>query len=334
MNDSVVPSRSPWGLRSALFLIVAILVVAGVLLHHTDVGAISTTSSTTAHSSTTLASSNLTTTTITTTSTTTPTSILTSGVVATAPTLGRTPSHCPLTLALRVAHPGTKLDLTPRRCTVLEIGDSLGNDLGWGLQRQLSGYPWLHLIQKDKSSSGLANSWFFSWPVHFEKDIRQYHPNLVIVCLGGDDEQNFKVNGVYETVGTPAWRATYSRYVRQIVGLARAARVQVLWVGLPVMQPNYYSQGVAMLNSLYVGAIRHIPGTAYVPTWKLFATSEGTYMGEAQVNGVAEQLRASDGIHFSEVGENVVSTYVVHELSVLFHLPLFAAESATITADN
>jgi hypothetical protein len=57
-------------------------------------------------------------------------------------------------------------------------------------------------------------------------------------------------------------------------------------------------------------------------------------MGEAQVNGVAEQLRASDGIHFSEVGENVVSTYVVHELSVLFHLPLFAAESATITADN
>jgi hypothetical protein len=237
-------------------------------------------------------------------------------------------------LALRVAHPGTKLDLTPRRCTVLEIGDSLGNDLGWGLQRQLSGYPWLHLIQKDKSSSGLANSWFFSWPVHLAKYLRQYHPNLVIVCLGGDDEQNFKVKGVYETVGTPAWRGTYRRYVRQIVDLARAARVQVLWVGLPVMQPNYYSQGVAMLNSIYVGAIRQIPGTAYVPTWKLFATSQGAYMGVAQVNGVAEQLRASDGIHFSEVGENVVSTYVVRELSALFHLTLFASEPATITADN
>lgn len=329
MNDSVVPSKSPRGLRSALFLIAAILVVAGGLLRHTDVGAVSTTSSTTDHSSTTVPSLNLTTTT-----TSTTTRPLTSGVVATAPTRGRTPSHCPLTLALRVAHPGTKLDLTPRRCTVLEIGDSLGNDLGWGLQRQLSGYQWLHLIQKDKSSSGLANSWFFSWPAHFATYIRQYHPNLVIVCLGGDDEQNFKVNGVYETVGTPAWRATYSRYVRQIVDLARAARVQVLWVGLPVMQPNYYSQGVAMLNSLYVGAIRRIPGTAYVPTWKLFATSQGDYMGVAQVNGVAEQLRASDGIHFSEVGENVLSTYVVRELSVLFHLPLFAAESATITADN
>ena len=35
-------------------------------------------------------------------------------------------------------------------CTVLEIGDSLGNDLGWGLARELPSGSSLHLVQLDK----------------------------------------------------------------------------------------------------------------------------------------------------------------------------------------
>ena len=48
-----------------------------------------------------------------------------------------------------------------RRCTILEIGDSLGSDLGWGLTRHLSAASGLHLVQLDTPSTGLANSWFF-----------------------------------------------------------------------------------------------------------------------------------------------------------------------------
>jgi hypothetical protein len=215
---------------------------------------------------------------------------------------------------------------------VLEIGDSLGNDLGWGLNRQLSGYPWLHLVQKDKSSSGLANSWFYNWPAHLATYLHQYHPNVLVVCLGGDDQQSYYVKGVYEALGTAPWRATYLHYVRQVVDMARGAGAQVLWVGLPVMQPTYYSQGAAMLNSLYAAALLNVLGGAYVRTWRLFATPSGVYRASAPVNGVSEQLRAADGIHFSEVGENVVSTYVLRQMSVLFHLPLRAAEPAMISS--
>src|SRR5438270_8423849 len=40
-------------------------------------------------------------------------------------------------------------------CTILEIGDSLGNDLGWGLTRHLAAGTGLSLVQLDRSATGL-----------------------------------------------------------------------------------------------------------------------------------------------------------------------------------
>jgi hypothetical protein len=326
MRMDAVP-RSVWSLRATLFCVALVLVAAGLVLERLDVAgarpATTTLAPTTSTTSTTGTA---------TTAPTTTTTLLAPGVEESAPRAGRTPSHCPLSLAPLSGSSATKLNLLPRRCTVLEIGDSLGDDLGWGLRRQLSGYPWLNLVQEDKSSSGLANSWFYDWPAHLATFLHQYHPNILVVCLGGNDQQNFYVKGVFEAVGSTRWRATYSHYVRQIVDIARGAGAQVLWVGLPVMEPTYYSRGAAMLDSLYAAAILNVQGTAYVPTWRLFATSNGAYRGDAAVNGVSQQLRAADGIHFSEVGENVLATYVLAQMSVVFHLPLRAAEPAVISS--
>ena len=48
-------------------------------------------------------------------------------------------------------------------CTVLEIGDSLGNDLGWGLARELPTGSSVNLVQLDKSATGLANTGYYDW---------------------------------------------------------------------------------------------------------------------------------------------------------------------------
>jgi uncharacterized protein len=309
-------------LRGWLAAMAFVLVGAGVVIQRVDVSAAPSPATST---TTTVTSS------VPSTVATTTTTLLAPGVIATAPRGARQPSHCPLTMATAPVRTTTALNLAPRRCTILEIGDSLGNDLGWGLRRQLGGYPWLTLVQEDKSSSGLANAWFFSWPAHLATDLRRYHPHVVLVMLGGNDQQSYYVKGVYEAVGTPAWRATYRHFVRQIVDIACAAGAQVLWVGLPVMQPSFYSQGAAMLNAQYAAAIARVPGAAYLPTWRLFAGADGSYRASASVNGAAQTLRSPDGIHFSLVGENVLSTYVVDQMSVLFHLPLRAAQPARIT---
>jgi hypothetical protein len=67
--------------------------------------------------------------------TTTTTSTSTSGPTTTL--------AAPTTTVPRVAGVG--------RCTILEIGDSLGNDLGWGIAREVVKPRGLRLIQLDKS---------------------------------------------------------------------------------------------------------------------------------------------------------------------------------------
>ena len=207
---------------------------------------------------------------------------------------------------------------------MLEIGDSIGNDLGWGLARELRHTKNLRLIQIDTSSTGLSASWFFNWPHHLKVDLARFHPNLVIVCLGANDEQALAVNHVSHAFGSAQWAAVYRHRVRQMMQLVAGAKSYLLWVGLPIMQPDHYNSGVNLLNSIYSRSAQSVAGAVFQPTTHLLADAHGKYRAGARVNGVESALRAPDGIHFTVVGENVLATFVVHQISTIFHVTLAA----------
>jgi hypothetical protein len=213
---------------------------------------------------------------------------------------------------------------------VLEIGDSLGNDLGWGLARELGHERGVTLVQADRSSTGLVATWFYDWPAHLAALLARVHPDLTIVCLGGNDEQGLTSHGASYAFATPQWRTAYRSRVRAIDLLATRARSYVLWVGMPIMAPYGYRQGVAILNSIYRSVAAAVPGVTFVASWTLFADA-GQYRASAPVNHVDAVLRASDGIHFTVVGENVFATYVAGVLAAVYHVPLALSEPARIT---
>lgn len=216
-------------------------------------------------------------------------------------------------------------------CTVIEIGDSLGNDLGWGLARELASTPALKLVQKDKSASGLVTSWFYNWPEHLKILLAQYHPDLVVVCVGADDEQGLEVNGHTYGFDSPQWRTRYTTLIRQIDTMITGAGSYVLWVGLPVMAPTSYREGVVALNLLYRSVAETVPGVTYLPSWDLFANAQGQYQSAAPVNRVRSVLRAPDGIHLSYVGENVFATFVANQVAAIYHVRLEPSQPASIT---
>jgi hypothetical protein len=215
-------------------------------------------------------------------------------------------------------------------CTVLEIGDSLGNDLGWGLARELPSGSSLKLVQLDKSSTGLANSGYYDWPSELETDLSLYHPQLVLISLGGNDEQGMEVDGSAVQFPSPAWVAPYRTRVRQLISEASASGALVMWVGMPVMEDPDYSQGMEVLNSLYQQGVRSDPNAAFVSTWQLFS-EQGAYQAAADVNGVPETLREPDGIHYSFTGEDVIATYVIDQIASIFHVKLAPTNPAVIT---
>ncbi len=217
-------------------------------------------------------------------------------------------------------------------CTVLEIGDSLGNDLGWGLQREVAPDSGLRLIQLDKSSTGLANSGFYNWPVELASDLRAYHPQLVLISLGGNDEQGLYANGEAVQFPTGAWQAAYTERVRELVGEATASGAYVLWVSMPNMQQPTYGQGMQLLNSIYRQAVTSEPNATFVQTWQLFSNPQGAFQATAMVNGDSVTLRSTDGIHYSYTGENVLATYVLREMALVYHVQLAPTNPQQITS--
>lgn len=218
----------------------------------------------------------------------------------------------------------------PGHCTVLEIGDSLGSDLGWGLAREVAPASGLKVVQLDKSSTGLAVPSFYNWPAQLATALPRYRPQLVIICLGGNDQQGMEVNGKSVPFGTPAWRTAYRDRVRQLAGETSRAGAFVLWVGLPVMQQPTYDRGSQELDAEFQSGIRNLPGAAYLSTRTLFADRTGAYASVGTIRGAKTELRQSDGIHLSYGGENVVATFVVQEMSELYGVKIVPTMPAVI----
>jgi hypothetical protein len=207
------------------------------------------------------------------------------------------------------------------QCTILEIGDSVGSDLGGGLFTELRSSPKIHLDLASKPSTGLSNAWYYNWPVHLKALLQQVHPELTIVLLGGNDEQGIDVDDHSAYFGEPAWRTQYAKNVALMMNEATAAGSEVLWVGMPVMAPQGYSEGMQIINSIFAKEAKAVAGVTFLPTWNLFASKNGGFQSSAYVNGVEQTIREPDGIHPTVVGENVLATYVVEKLHTIYGLP-------------
>jgi hypothetical protein len=214
---------------------------------------------------------------------------------------------------------------------ILVAGDSLGTDLAGGLGWQLSKSKDVSLIQKGKSSTGLSNSGYFNWPQHLKKYLEQYHPQLVIVFLGGNDEQGIEANGHAYQPYTPGWRTQYAKAVASMMNEAVNAGSAMLWVGMPIMYPNQYRQGMQVINSIFASVAKTKSHVTFLPTWKFFAGSNGQFRFNASVNGKVQLIREPDGIHPSAVGQNVLATYIIKEIHLLYGLHVSAAYPEVFT---
>jgi len=61
----------------------------------------------------------------------------------------------------------------------------------------------------------------------------------------------------------------------KMASAATKSGAYVMWVGMPIMQPNGYRQGMVLINSVFAQVATTVPGMTFVPTWDLFANSKG-----------------------------------------------------------
>ncbi|MGH9291822.1 MAG: SGNH/GDSL hydrolase family protein [Acidimicrobiales bacterium] len=204
--------------------------------------------------------------------------------------------------------------------TVLEIGDSLGEDLGFGMAWALSTDASVHLIQDAKGDTGLVNEAYYDWPEHLSAELAQYHPEILVVFLGGNDVQNFFDGSTLETVGSPGWDAGYGARVGKMMDEATAAGSRVIWVGMPVMSDPAFSAHMAAFDAIYQREAAAHEGVTYFSSWPIFSGATGQYVATRVVNGQSVTLRDPDGIHLDFGGADLLGAAVVKEMDHLYGL--------------
>lgn len=210
-----------------------------------------------------------------------------------------------------------------KHLTLLKIGDSLAEELGFGLNDVLGKNQNVTIIQNAVGDTGLARPDYYNWPLHLQQELATYHPRGVIVMLGGDDGQGFSYKGQTVVFGSAIWHTVYSQRVASMMSEATAAGAHMIWVGLPIMRSSYFSLEMAQMNAIYAAQAANYPGVTYVPTWGLFANAAGQYsaslLGSA---GQLELMRNPDGIHFSGAGADRLAVTTVHAMNAAWKIHL------------
>ena len=217
-----------------------------------------------------------------------------------ASAVAASPSAVPAVQSVAVASPSdVSAPTLPTPLTVVEIGDSLGEDLGFGLHDVLRSFEGVELVQAAKGNSGLVQPQYYDWPTHLATLLAAHRPDVVVVFIGANDVQDFYADGVLQQFGTAGWEQAYAQRVATLMAEATAAGAKMLWVGMPVMKSVRFSSSMAKLNDIFQAQAALHPGVTFFASWDLFTDAAGKYVTTAQVDGKSVTLRTPDGVHIT-----------------------------------
>jgi len=222
------------------------------------------------------------------------------------------------------------------RLTILDIGDSVGEDLGSGLGDIFTGDHYVNIVQKGVEDTGLDRPDYWNWPGHLEQDLQQYHPGAVVIMMGLNDDSNLNQKGNSPTaycpsfgppcvvaLGTKLWVHDYTARVSLLMNEALLSGAHVLWVGLPpVNGGNVTNAFCKQVNAIDIAQAKLHPGVTYVPSWNVLSNSHGGFALYLRINGTEEQIRSSDGVHILPPGYDLLARSLVGPMQQAWHVNL------------
>jgi uncharacterized protein len=206
---------------------------------------------------------------------------------------------------------------------VLIIGDSVGTDLGqYALVDDLGSTNVVSAVLDGVISTGLTRPDYFNWPAEMGVDLRRYHPELVIICIGANDAQNDIVNGQVLVYGTQAWDNMYSSRVGAFISEATSTGAHVLWVGMPPMASSQLNAQMQHIDYLYRTQVSRHVGATYLSSVPALGGPGGSYAAFKTVDGSSEEIRTDDGIHLQPAGAQLLAEAVITEMDHVYRLKL------------
>ena len=196
---------------------------------------------------------------------------------------------------------------------VFFAGDSMMEGVAPHVQRWLSSQYGIDSLNLSRQSTGLSYPSFFDWPATIEKTLREDQKiRLLVVFLGPNDPWDFPnpepgTRG-YLKFQSPEWEQVYRQRIERIVTAAKAADVQIIWLGVPIMKSSRLNAQMRYLDSLFASELAG--KTIWLPTDKIMGGGDGQYRDSISINGQTVRLRSKDGIHFTIKGQQLLAEQI------------------------
>jgi hypothetical protein len=239
-----------------------------------------------------------------------------------------------------------KVETSPSE-TVVVVGDSFGDWLGYGLEQVFAEKPEIGIVRKIKTDFGLARDDPHADAPERSRAIKDLlppteKPNAIVVMLGVNDRlplrervpatkepstpsdndhpapaapaaQHPPLGGNYE-FHTDKWAELYSKRIDDMIATLKTRGVPILWVGLPAIRGAKSTSDIQYIDELY-RARAEKAGITYVDIWDGFVDDQGRYAQEGpDFEGQTRRLRTYDGVYFTKAGAEKLGHYVEHEL--------------------
>ena len=196
--------------------------------------------------------------------------------------------------------------------TVVVIGDSLAEGYWGGLYRKLHRDNRFEVVGRARHSTGLSRPDYYDWNAAVSEFIAEDQPDAAVVSVGANDIQSlYREGDRHFAFGTDAWDTAYAERVETMMKRLLDAGVTVFWMGLPTVRGESLAEKVQHLNRIYQ-TVAAANGVTFVPVWNLTVDENGeftSYLGDE--NGRSRLMRANDGIHFTNRGNELVAQHLL-----------------------
>ncbi len=205
----------------------------------------------------------------------------------------------------------TRADEGVQRTDALIVGDSMMRSLSRSLEKALKRKS-LTATVFAPIGTGLARLDLLDWPDRMSELARAHGATRAFVMMGANDNQPLQFGGGTIAFGTESWVSEYGRRVGKAMdALLGGGVTRVVWVGLPCMREERLDTDVRVINDIVAKQAAARAAVTFVPTHAMFSR-HGNYSSYiVRVNGMPLEVRASDGIHLSRAGAELLADHLI-----------------------
>lgn len=194
---------------------------------------------------------------------------------------------------------------------VAVVGDSLADGLWAALFRAWRGCQSVTLFRVTKVSDGLTLTAPGDWAGRLAASLGEFVADVVVVQVGANDIRPVRMDGGRVMFGSPEWDLAYADRGHTLLADLRQMADSVVWVGLPVVGDEIleaaYTRVSGVQASLVADRAASDPETIFVDIHEATGFGTGGYIQSVTLGESLTQLRATDRIHFTNVGYDMVA---------------------------